>query len=297
MVPNARFLELLNDIEPSKSTVAAASRAHLSIRRFLRSHAAFSDRWNDDFLAGSYSRDTAIRPGIVNAKYFRPDVDVFIWLRYSPASDPDRVLIDLRDALRESYDVQRMNKRSIRVATASVDVDVVPLIHSGNGFKVPDREVEEWRQTNPLMHNAWSAEVNTEFEGRFKPFVKLVKWWRRQTQSARRPKGFALEILAAEQAPYDENHYGELFAQFLENLLDEYGKMAKRGRKPVVQDPALRDGDLLSKVSPTDWIRFMSRVESHAEIARKAQDTDDVELATYLWRRLFGPRFGLGSVR
>jgi hypothetical protein len=52
MVPNARFRELLADIEPAPTTKSAASSAHSSVRKHLRSHGTFKYRWLDDFLAG-----------------------------------------------------------------------------------------------------------------------------------------------------------------------------------------------------------------------------------------------------
>src|SRR3954452_4438909 len=64
MVPNARFLELLADIEPSPTTQGYAQSVHLSVRNHLRCHEEFKARWEQDFLAGSYARDTAIRPKI-----------------------------------------------------------------------------------------------------------------------------------------------------------------------------------------------------------------------------------------
>jgi hypothetical protein len=42
---------------------------------------------------------------------------------------------------------------------------------------------------------------NIRFETRFKPVVKLFKWWRRENKTGKRPKGFVLEVLVAKHAP------------------------------------------------------------------------------------------------
>lgn len=147
-------------------------------------------------------------------------------------------------------------------------------------------------QTDPLFHNEWSAGMNEEFESRFKPLVKLIKWWRRVNYGSGRPKGFALEILTAECAPSDESHYGEAFAQFLENVQEAYGD--RLDEKPVLDDPAVFGNDILSKVSRSDWKDFMVLVTEHARTARLAQEIDDEHLAMRLWRRVLGPRFGMG---
>lgn len=82
MVPSARFREFLADIEPAPTTTTAASSAHSSVRKHVRSHSTFKDPWLDDFLAGSYSRDTAIRPKTTEDGYERPDVDIIVDTRF-----------------------------------------------------------------------------------------------------------------------------------------------------------------------------------------------------------------------
>lgn len=292
MLPNSRFEELLRDIEPKQGIRDSASEAHYSIRNYLRDHPVFSERLNQDFLAGSYSRHTAIRPSSADGDEFRPDVDVYVELRYGFGADPRDILKNLSRVLQENYNVERMNRRSVRVRMTRVDVDVVPLIRSGNGFKIPDRRDEEWMQTDPLFHNAWSAAMNVQFQSRFKPLVKLIKWWRRVNFGSRRPKGFSLEILTAAHAPSNEYHYGEAFAQFLENIEEAYGD--RPYEKPTLGDPAVRGKDILSKVSQKDWDDFMDLVADHATMARLAQKTGSDKLAMDLWRQVLGPRFGWG---
>jgi len=38
------------------------------------------------------------------------------------------------------------------------------------------------------------------------PLVKLLKWWRRQNKTGKRPKGFVLEVLVSLHAPAGETH-------------------------------------------------------------------------------------------
>lgn len=295
MVPNARFKELLHDIEPKPNIKRAASAAHISIRDFLGAHPKFSERLNYDFLAGSYARHTAIRPSDAGKKKSRPDVDVYLQMRYRFATNAGSVLKNLHDVLGNKYgDSVTRNRRSVRISTALLDVDVVPLINSGDGFKIPDRTKKEWIQTNPLFHFYWSRDINKQFGKRFKPLVKLIKWWRREHFDSKRPKGFSLEILAAQCAPRRKKHYGELFTKFLENLLDEYGPKPGWDGKPTLDDPAVLGNDILSRVSLNDWTSFMRLVKNHAKIARQAQKTGDKHEAMQLWRQVLGERFGRG---
>jgi len=294
MVPNARFAELLTDIEPSDTTTSNASSAHNGVREFLERHDTFSDRWVTSFLSGSYARDTSIRPQTTADGQERPDVDIIVVTNFEETDHPDDVLIEIKDALEDGddgYTVERINKRSVRVETWQADMDIVPVIEIWNGYMIADREAGTWTYTNPPKHTRWSSEKNAEFGGRFKRLVKMLKWWRRQNPSGKRPKGFVLEVLVAMHAPRCETHYGEAFAQLLEKLYAAYAAQASIGAKPFIPDPAASNNDILAKVTIAQWKDFIEKVRVHAGYARRAQDEEDMEKATELWRRVFGERF------
>lgn len=291
MVPNARFTEFLGDIEPSPTTKTNSAKTHDDVRCHLQDHEDFQYLWLHDFLAGSYARDTAIRPRTVNGETERGDIDICVETDHRRSDEPELVLKNLCRVLEAEFEVERMNKRSVRIWTPKADVDVVPLIADGDAYLIPDRELGDWKRTNPPGHKAWSSQQNTLFSGRFKPLVKLVKWWRRENPSGKRPKGFVLEVLVAKHAPVGESHYGEAFAVTLEAIYAEYGALAGMGLKPYIEDPGLAGNDILSKVSITDWKAFVEKCRVYGALARRAQDADDVEDATGLWRRVFGDRF------
>lgn len=292
VIPNTRFTELLTDIEPSRTTKSDSSDAHTKIRRSLEHDQFFSEYWVSSFLAGSYARDTAIRPKRAGDEYERADVDIIVVTNFNEDDDPTWVLNLLAKSVRnQGYVVERVNRRSIRVVTSKAEIDLVPVFKTWDAYKIADREIDGWTATNPPEHTNWSGARNTEFSDRFKPMVKLFKWWRRENRSGLRPKGFVLEVLVAKHAPRGELHYGEGFAQMLESIVASYGDMADRDQKPWLEDPGMPGNNILSKVSITNWRSFISRVRSHATIARRAQNEDGLEEATRLWRKLFGPRF------
>ena len=294
MVPNARFIELLQDIEPSSTTRARASGAHTSIRDHLRTQAKFEDRYLSSFLSGSYARDTSIRPRTSADGQERPDVDIIVVTNFTNDDHPDAVLREVCQALEDGgngYAVERINKRSVRVETWQAEMDVVPVIETGNGYLIADRDTGEWKYTNPLGHTRWSSEQNALFNGRFKPLVKLFKWWRRVNPSTKRPKGFVLEVLVSLHAPIGETHYGEAFAKLLEGIYATYGFLGSLDQKPVIADPANPSNDILAKVTGAQWKDFIEKVRVYADVARRAQRADDTEEATRLWRRTVGDRF------
>lgn len=292
MVPHARFTELLTDIEPSATTKLNASAAHSGVRDYLEDR--FSKRWLSSFLAGSYHRDTAVRPAIRDGEQERPDVDVIVVTNFTTGDAPDDVLAELCAALEyddEGYEVERINKRSVRVNTWNAVMDIVPVIKWNVGYQIADRDTGGWRYTNPPLHSSWATEQNKLFGGRFVRLVKMFKWWRRENPTGKRPKGFVLEMLVSMHAPREQEHLGEAFTQMLERIYQTYGASAALGIKPFIGDPALPSNDILDKVTVPQWKDFIEKVRVHSRFAREAQDADDVERATYQWKRVFGPRF------
>ena len=293
-VPNARFSELLADIEPSPTTKSRASGGHTNIREHLTGQAKFKDRYVSSFLSGSYARDTSIRPQTSADGQERADVDIIIVTNYTTDDHPDTVLREVCRALEDGgdgYQVERINKRSVRVETWQADMDIVPVIETRNGYQIADRDSGTWKFTNPPVHTSWSSEQNQRFSGRFKPLVKLFKWWRRHNPSGKRPKGFVLEVLVSLHAPTAETHYGEAFAQLLANVYAAYRFSASLDQKPFIADPAVPSNDILAKVTVAQWKDFIEKIRVYADIARWAQDADDMEEATRQWRRVFGDRF------
>ena len=294
MVPNTRFTELLADIEPSATTKGQASNGHNAVRYHLQTQAKFKDRWVNDFLSGSYTRDTSIRPRKTADGHERPDVDIIVVTNYSQQDHPQTVLNQLCRALEDGDDgftVERINKRSVRIVTWQAEMDIVPVIAVNDGYLIADRDTAGWTRTNPPVHTKWSSDQNKLFDGRFKPLVKIFKWWRRENPTSRRPKGFVLEVLTALHAPKNEKHFGEAFTKLLENIYAAYAAMASIGMKPFIEDPAIRGNDILAKVTIAQWQAFIEKVRVYAGYARRAQKTDDMDEATMLWRRVFGDRF------
>ncbi len=288
MLSNASFQRFLTEIEPSQATIERCQSARISIHRFLKDHEWFGGHLVRMFLAGSYARATAIRPRTVSGVTDIPDVDIMVVTNFARSLPPSIVLSHLAGTLAEHYYVKRTNRRSVRVETYGCQVDIVPLVKYHSCFRLPDRETDDWIYTNPPLHTRWSTEQNALFDQRFKPLVKMLKWWRRENISGKRPKGFVLEILVANHAPREVAHFGEAFAQLLENIRDRY---ESRRRFPKIIDPAFDDNDLLANTSEAQWRGFVEKVGTHARLARRAQDHEDANDAFVLWRRILGDRF------
>jgi hypothetical protein len=293
----AQFEDLLRDIEPSPTTVKRASAAHTALRKYLKTHPDYSAVHIDTFLAGSHVRDTSIRPRTVNGSLTRPDIDIIVETGYGLGDDPKLVLKELRGVLAEEYELDdKPHRRSVGVLTDYVEMAVVPIIAlSGDSgpFYLPDKEGKTWQQTNPGRHTTWSTEVNKAAGRRFKPLVKLVKWWRRESPTAfKRPKGFVLECIVAECMNRSEKWYPELFAGTLEAIVSKYELLAVTlGQVPWIADPGVPGNSVTSQLTAETFAAFVKKAKAHAELARAALAESDPEKALRKWRQIFGDRF------
>lgn len=293
--PQSAFDNFVRDIEPSKTTKARASKAHTTLRDFLSNHDTFKGVHVRTFLSGSYKRDTAIRPQKNGEDVERPDVDIIVVTNHSLDDSPADVVELLHKTLKEEYEVIRKQQRSVGIETTDADMDVVPVIEPvGHGGKlyIADRKLEEWIETNPPKHTEWTTEVNTRADGRFKPLVKMVKWWRHQNPTvSKKPKGFVLECFTAESMSLIEKHYGELFVGTLESFVSAYARHISQGQVSFIADPGVPGNSVTTGLSFAAFEGFYNKAKAHAETGRKALDEEDADKAVALWRQIFGDRF------
>ncbi len=291
-IPQERFNEFLHDIEPSATTKSNASSAHLELREFLRSDEEFSLYHEDDFLSGSYKRDTAIRPKKKGDQTERPDVDIVVVTNHRSSDDPEEAVDLLYRTLEKKYTVIRRQTRSVGIEYFKADMDVVPVIPNGDTYLIPDRKLECWIPTNPPGHTVWTIEMNRKSGGRFKPLVKMMKWWRRNNPTQyKKPKGFVIEVFTAECMDFNETYYGELFVKTLESIVEKYRAYALLQTVPSIPDPAVPGNSVTEGMSVDAFLSFYNKVKAHAELGRQALNESDPEKATELWRKIFGDRF------
>lgn len=290
-----QFQKLLHDIEPSPTTKKNASSTHTALRKFLREHSNFKEVHVDTFLSGSYKRDTAIRPRVRDGEEDRPDIDIIVVTNHTLNSNPNDVLDQLYTILKEKYEDIRKQTRSVGLSTSKADMDVVPII-APSGVEgtlyIPDRKLNQWLVTNPPAHTSWTIEMNEAADGSFKPLVKLVKWWRRESSTiAKRPKGFVIECITAECMNLQESQFADLFIGMLEGVVDRYRLDIENDRVPVIADPAVLGNSVTDGMSFASFEGFYKKAEAHAKLGRDAQLEEDPDKALAMWRELFGNRF------
>lgn len=284
------FESFLSDIEPSSSTVQLISSAQNSLRSYLEGHESYVDVCEDTFLSGSYAKHTAIRPAKDDDNR---DVDIVVNTNHDITSNSADAIIELRDALLDSskYESARLQSHSVGISLSKLDIDVVPLATDGGDWYIGDIDNGNWTKTDPKGHLEWSSQVDKEHDGKYKPVVKILKWWRREKcpDGERWPKGIALEKIVSDCFPEDVSHYEDIVIGVFQNLVDEYKLDISMGLVPQIEDPSVPGNDLAAGYSIADFRGFINEVESALKILNEEGSTNTS------WRKVLGGRFPSGQ--
>jgi len=275
LITQQQFIDFLADIEPSDTTKANASAAHTALRRFVRDDDDLRDHHVESFLSGSYRRNTSIRPRKKGDSLIRPDIDIIVVTNHTLLDHPPEVVDLLYWTLRREYPEIRRQARSVGITTTLADMDVVPIIQpggDGTAMYIPDRKQEKWVVTNPPGHTGWTTAVNARSGGRFKPLVKLLKWWRRENPTIdKRPKGFVVECFAERCFDAGQSQYADLFLGTLEQIVVKYAFNIALGTVPSIADPSVTGNSVTTQMSFPAFKGFYNKAKEHAELGRKAQ--------------------------
>lgn len=190
-----QLYRLLKSIEPTRTQKDGAQRSHSYLREILCT-GNMAARVSGSYLSGSYARDTAIYP--------LDDVDIIFLIEPNAWSKwfdpvPDTVLSSFARAIRYRYGNSSVHvqRRSIGLKLHHLDIDVVPAIDKGDELiRVPDRTSGEWITSAPKRHSRIATSVNQKCDGKFKPLVKLIKYWNANLPSTASLKSFTIETLA-----------------------------------------------------------------------------------------------------
>ncbi len=274
-----RFIQSLELTQGQRDEV---SRQHTMVRQCLR------ERLNTetDFLSGSYSRNTAIRP--------LHDIDIFVVLgRISSATSgrgltPDVVLKQLRQALheewpRKSLPILQQHSVHIGFSKSGIEFDVVPAyeVPGQEVYLIPERQTGEWLRTNPRLHQTRSTQANEIAGKKLKPLLKAVKHWNRRQSSS--PLGsFHLEVMSYSAFSTPPGDY-------LEGLESLFSHLSHHVRK-ACPDPAGLGPDVDERMSHNQREAAQQLLASAARQVRLARDesTREPARAHARLRELFG---------
>lgn len=284
------FKSFLSDIEPSPSTVQAISIAQNNLRDYLTCHDDYKEVCDDTFLSGSYAKHTSIRPAKDDDNR---DVDIVVNTTHGTSFDSSDAIIELRDALLDSskYSSAHLQTHSVGINLSKLDIDVVPLASDEEGWFIGDIDNGGWTKTDPKGHNEWSTQTNKDHNGKYKPVVKILKWWRREKcpDGERWPKGITLEKIIADCYPEDATHYEDIIIGVFQNIVEEYKGDVAIGLVPRIEDPKISENDLAESYSVSDFQGFIDGVETDLATLNEEGSTNAS------WRKVLGDRFPSGA--
>lgn len=190
---------LVAEIEPTKAQKEAAATSHNYLRNLLN-EGQFGSRIIHSFLSGSYARDTAIRPIDDVDVVFVVDPAGWQGLRIGLPS-PEKILESFARAIRYRYPVSSVygQRRSVRLQLHHLDIDVVPAVQDPGNSKhiwIPDVDTGNWLKSAPQVQMELATSINASRAGRFKPLVKVLKYWNGNLPSTTKFKSFAVETIA-----------------------------------------------------------------------------------------------------
>ena len=265
---------------------------NLAQKRHRRIRETLEVLWEIDktFLTGSYDRHTKIRP--------LQDVDIFAIIKAGGAQahfrdeEPGNIVNALSDELDGKFKHVEPSGMAVRISLSDDDgqasFELVPAFtHSSTGYEAPDPQRGRWIRTDPNVHAQLTSTKNEACDGRWVPFVKMLKGWNRQAGKPI-PQSFLVEVMALELVHPPFGRYQDEMTAFFGNVVDRAG-----GPWP---DPASLGPDVDELLTPfeRDTVRReATRAVAIAEDAIFLEDDGQERKAVNKWRELFGERMPL----
>ena len=276
------FAELQYRLNISTLQASTISTRQTNLRDAIKSEFTVIE----DFLTGSYRRNTMILP------LKEADVDVVIILdpsyhsKYTATALLDRV----RTVLLKTYTTPKIsrNGQAVTITFTDFKIDVVVGYNrTGGGYLIANSMTNGYLSTNPKTHVSQWSTSNAEHGGMLVPLLKMVKGWNRQNGGFL--QSFHLEAMV--RHAYQGGQIGGY-----PGAVREFFKSAQY--RIDVMDPAGFGGNVGSYLSPTDRSDVISRFASAYKRASDAIDYDSngsTSKAFDRWALVFGtywPAYG-----
>ena len=190
------FDNLKSNLEITKTESTLAQTRH----QLVREHIDASWQLVDHFLTGSYDRQTKTKK--------LKDVDIFAVVdptgpQGSLASGSGSAAITaLREVIATRWSDLDADDNVVTINYSGEDIasyEVAPVFRrKGQGYCMPNGV--GWMDTDPRQHAALVTAKNKKCDGKFVPFVKMVKGINREAGESIAPS-FQLEVMGLELVP------------------------------------------------------------------------------------------------
>lgn len=284
------FEKFRQKLELTKSESEDAQRRHMEVRECIRA----SFQVDRDFLTGSYARHTKTKP--------LKDIDIFFVLgkeeKHWQSKAPSAILQEFENCLVKKYGRNQV-ERGRRCVTVEFDkrnqtqdpdgkvlsIDAVPAFVEGEGYGIPDGNLGRWIKSNPEVHKEEATAKNADLDGKWIPFVKMIKRWNRQTDKVIKPM-FLIEVMAQDLVDPPFNSYPDEVQRYFSAA---HAGIDRDWPDPAGLGPMVSDQmDAHAKAKAKQTLRDAERLATQA---MRAEQQGRIGDALQLWRQVFGPYF------
>ena len=279
--------DAFDNLKSALEITATEQRLASNRRQAIYDH--LNSNWGIDraFLTGSYARHTKTKK--------LKDVDIFAVLDPKGAqaglrqASPAAVLEDLREVLEMKYpDRVTIDVLACVISFGTEDImsfEVVPAFErASSGYEIPDTNSSNWIATDPLKHAEATTAKNQACDGKWVPFIKMVKGMNREAEEPVTPS-FLLEVMALDLVREPFGQYQDEIATFCASAAD---RVAEDWPDPAGLGPAVNRG-----VSTYDRQQVSQQFQDWQHTAEHAIDLEESgkeRAAVETWRELFGYR-------
>jgi len=290
MTPEEYFSQFASSLNIGDATRAKISERHTKLREQLREKLTVED----DFLTGSYPRNTIIRSKR-NDKF---DVDFF--LAFSMEEYGEYELPDLLETVRSALDEIKKDdpdivelvdqRRSIAVRYEdNFQIDVVPAIQIEKDrlYKIFDRRTQNPVKSNPKLHSQILTDANEQSSSgsvkRLVPTIKMLKSWKRD--KCEHLKSLHVELLAVDLIGKSEiPSFSSGLYEFFTGVGDQ---LAEAGMVDPANPENIIDAYLDEEGSRQEVLNLISSDASTAKKAKSLEDDGELDEAVSEWKKIF----------
>ncbi|MFC0298454.1 SMODS domain-containing nucleotidyltransferase [Geobacillus jurassicus] len=285
------FKQFIVNISLNKGRKERIDQALSTWKKILSEDEELSEKFKELFPQGSYATKTAIRPS--NDGEF--DVDVILLLDVKNQDSKEFFnWVTKRIKTKKAYeDKIKPKDRCIRIEYAGeFHVDIVPAKTTyGDSILIPSKTEGDWVKTNPVGFIKWCNKKHTEHNEKFRPIVKILKYWRdNNVGDNTAPKSILLTTLVG-KCMVAKNSYAETLVATLENMitkLDELMNEASEDGIIEVVNPSLEDENLARDWSVEKCRIFRDKLQKLYSNSLEALTDPDKESSIEKWQAIFG---------
>ena len=292
---NQQFQDLLRDeVNLNQSRLDRLNTSVRAVDSHLRDNLTGYQKMERQ---GSYALGTLIKPVDKNDEY---DADIQIVMNPNPNWQAKDYVNAVYNALKQNHnyaDKLRLKTRCVTIDYAGdFHLDVVPRVTSQGRHYISNRVDNKFEPTDGTGYRDWFNEKNRITGGNLKRVVRLLKYLRDHKNNYTAKSILLTTLAGATIRPSDEGT--EAVSTVSDTLVTVLTRMndilQQHSYMPEVKNPALPTENFNRHWDQAKYANFRTRVDSHAQTARKAKADPSNEAAAITWKKLFGESFGKG---